>query len=41
MRDGAAVKRIPLAVGDAAGNWTIRARDILSGQVQSTVIQVH
>ena len=38
--DGRALKSIPLAVNDPAGEWTIRVRDVLSGQSEVRKVAV-
>jgi hypothetical protein len=38
VRDGKARFEIPFALSDAAGNWTIRARDVVSGLTAETRI---
>jgi hypothetical protein len=37
---GRAGKLIPFAYNDAAGRWTVKVRDVLSGQEQAMVIEV-
>jgi hypothetical protein len=37
---GSAAKAIPLAVNDPAGDWTIRIRDLLSGQTETRTLVV-
>jgi hypothetical protein len=37
---GYAAKAIPLAVNDASGEWTIRFRDVLSGQTETRTLVV-
>jgi hypothetical protein len=37
---GYAAKAIPLAVNDPAGDWTIRIRDLLSGQTETRTLTV-
>jgi hypothetical protein len=39
--NGTAARRIPVAENDPAGKWEIRVRDVLSGQVQSTPLEVY
>jgi len=36
--DGAAGKRLPLAINDSPGRWEVRVRDLLSGQIQSVTV---
>jgi hypothetical protein len=31
---------LPFALNDSAGSWTIRARDMLTGQTQSKSVEV-
>jgi len=40
VRGGAAVKLIPLAQNDPAGRWTLRVRDVITGQSQTTTMDV-
>ena len=37
--EGQSAKLLPSAVNDAAGKWTIRVKDVLSGQVQSAEVE--
>jgi hypothetical protein len=37
---GSAIKRLPFAVSDAAGAWTVRVHDLLSGQTVSETVNV-
>jgi len=37
---GSAIERLPFAVSDAAGAWTVRVHDLLSGQTVSETINV-
>ncbi|MEO8658278.1 MAG: beta-galactosidase [Bryobacteraceae bacterium] len=39
-RGGAAVKLIPLAQNDPVGRWTLRVRDVITGQSQTTTMDV-
>ena len=38
---GEAAKRIPIALNDVAGKWTIRAHDMISGQVKTAAVEVY
>lgn len=38
--DGVAAKRLPVAANDPPGGWTVRAKDILSGQERTAAIEV-
>lgn len=40
VNQGAASLEIPLAINDAAGTWTIRATDVLTGKSQSRTVRV-
>jgi hypothetical protein len=37
---GKAVKLLPLAVNDSAGEWEVRVRDLLSGQEKASAVGV-
>lgn len=39
-QNGHAVWSVPIALNDPAGTWTVRVRDVLSGQVQTVRIHV-
>lgn len=39
-QDGAAVKLLPLAVNDPTGTWSIRVKDVLSGQERALTVAV-
>lgn len=38
VRDGRAVHRIPFALNDAKGKWTIRVRDVGTGRIQELTV---
>lgn len=38
---GKAARRIPIALNDPAGKWTIRAHDLISGQVKMATVEVY
>ena len=38
---GSAVWRVPLALNDQTGKWSVRVRDVLSGQTATATIEVH
>lgn len=39
--DGSIARRLPTALNDATGKWTVRVKDVLSGQQQSVEIDVY
>jgi hypothetical protein len=41
MDNGHAMKTVPLAFSDAAGKWTIKVHDLLSGREQSFPLSVN
>jgi hypothetical protein len=40
-KQGTVAKHIPLALNDPAGQWTIRIRDVLSGQIETRTVKVN
>ena len=39
-KQGRSAKRIPIALNDPSGQWTVRVRDILTGQTETRTIQI-
>jgi hypothetical protein len=41
LSGGAGEHSVPFAVSDAAGRWTVRVKDVLSGQKQESGVEVY